>query len=59
MKTMLENLVKENKQTEACVKVQEEKIAKLTRKSKKWLAQPFTKSLEGEEEEKMSVQSEA
>ena len=59
MKAMLEWLVKESKEKEAHIKLQEEKIARLTRNLEKWLARSLTKSLESYEEKRASVQSEA
>jgi len=59
IKAMPERLVKESKENEARIKLQEEKIVRLTRNLKKQPARSFIKSLESEEEEKASVQSEA
>ena len=59
MKVMLEWLVKENEEREARSKWCEEKIARLTRKLEKQPARSLVKSLESEEEERASVQSEA
>jgi len=39
--------------------LQEQEIARLTRKLEKWLAWPLTKGLQSEEEERTSIQSEA
>ena len=59
MMTMMEQLIKESEEKEACIKLQEEKITRLTRKLKKRRARSLAKSLESEEEERVSVQSEA
>jgi len=53
MKAMLEIFVKESEEKEARIKLQEEKIARMTRKLEKRLAQLLTKSLISEEEEMM------
>ena len=54
MKTMLEKLTKESQKKEVYIKLQEEKIAKLTRKLEKQLA-----FFESEEEEHVSIHSKA
>ena len=59
MKAMLERLIKENEEREARIKLHEEKIAMLTRKLEKRLAQSLEKSSESEEEERASIQVEA
>ena len=56
MKAMLEWRVKESEEKEARIKLQEGKIARLTRKLKKQPARSLSKS---EEKERASVQSEA
>ena len=58
MKAMLELLVKESEEKEAHIKLQEEKIARLTRNLEKRPAQSLAKSLESEEEDRAFVQSE-
>jgi len=58
IKAMLERLVKEKEEKEARIKLHEEKIARLTRKLEK-PARSIVKSSEIEEEERVSVQSEA
>jgi len=58
IKAMLERLVKESEENEACIKSQEEKIARLSRKLEKRLARSLAKSSESEEEERASIQSE-
>ena len=58
MKAMLERLVKGSEEKEARINLQEEKIARLTRKLEKWPARSLTKSLENEEEERAFVQRE-
>ena len=58
MKAMLEQLVRRVKKRRG-IKLQEEKITRLTRKLEKRPAQSLTKSSESEEEERASVQSEA
>jgi len=57
MKAMLEWLVKENEENEACIKLHEEKIDRLTRKLEKRPAWSLEKSSESEEEGKTFVQS--
>ena len=59
MKAMIERLVNENEDKEACIKLHEEKIARLTRKLEKWLARSPEKSSKSEEERKTFIQSEA
>ena len=59
IKAMLERLVKENEKKEACIKLHEEKIDRLTRKLEKRPARSLIKSSESEEEERAFVQSEA
>jgi len=49
MKAMPEQLDKENEEEEACIKLHEEMIAKLTRKMKNRPARSLEKSLESEE----------
>jgi len=58
MKAMLERLVKESEEKEARIKLQEKKIATLTKKLEKRPTQSLAKSSESVEEERMSVQSE-
>jgi len=53
MKAMLRKLTKENEEKEVCIKLQEEKIARLTRKVEKQPTQSFIKSLENESVEKV------
>ena len=55
---MLEQLVKESEEKEARIKLQEKKIARLTKKLEKRLARSLPKRSESEEEERASVQSE-
>ena len=59
MKDMLEKLIKESEQKEACIKLQEETIAKLTEKFEKHPTLSLVKSSKSEQGEKMTVQSEA
>jgi len=59
MKAMLEQLIKESEENEARIKLQEEKITRLTRKVEKRPTQSLAKSSESEEEERASIQSEA
>ena len=59
MKDILEKLTKNNEEKEARIKLQEEKIAKLTRKLEKRPAQSFTKDSKSEDSEKMSIHIEA
>jgi len=54
IKAMLERLVKENEKKEACIKLHEEKIDRLTRKLEKRPARSLIKSSESEEEERAS-----
>ena len=49
MKAMMERLTKKSEEKEACIKLHEEKIAKLTKKLKKWLAGSVTKDSKSEE----------
>jgi len=58
MKAMLEQIVKESEEKEAHIKLQEEKIARLTKKLKNQPVWSLVKSSESEEEERASVQSE-
>jgi len=58
MKVTLQKLTKESKEKEGPIKVQKEKIAKLTKKLEKWSAQSSTKGLESEDLEKVFVYSE-
>ena len=58
MKAMLEKLVKENEEKDVHIKLQEEKIVRLSKKLEKRLTRSSTKSSESEDEEKASVQSE-
>jgi len=59
MKTMLERLVKESEEKEECIKLQEEKITRLTKRLDKRTARSLAKCLESEEEERAPIQSEA
>jgi len=59
MNAMLERLIKESEENEGRIKLQEEKITRLTRKLEKWPAQSLAKSLESEEEGRTSIQTEA
>ena len=59
VKAMLERLIKESEKKETHIKLQEEKIAKLTRKLEKRPARSLAKSSESEVEERASIQSEA
>ena len=54
MKAMLQKLSKKCEEKKACIKLQKEKIAKLTRKLKKMATPVFHKGSESEDEEKMS-----
>jgi len=56
---MLQKLTKESEEKEVCIKLQDEKIAKLTKKLKKQLAPCVIKDSESEEEVKTSFHSEA
>jgi len=58
MKATLEKLTEDNKEKKTHIKLQEEKIARLTTKLEKQLAQSFTKTSKIKEE-KVSIQSEA
>ena len=55
MKAMLERLIKESEEKEVCIKLLKEKIARLTRKLKKWLARSIAKSSKSEEEKRAYV----
>ena len=55
MRAMLELLIKESEEKEALIKLQEEKIAKLTRKLEKQPTRSLAKSSESEEEERSPV----
>jgi len=55
MKAMLEKLNKDSKEKEAHIKLQEEKIAKLTTKLETQLVRSITRDLKSEEEEKASI----
>jgi len=57
MKAMLERLVKESEEKEARIKLQEEKITRLTKKLEKWPARSLAKILESKQEERASVES--
>jgi len=59
MKAILEKLTRDNEEKEARIKLQEEKIAKLTRKLEEQPAQSSTKDSESEDSEKMSIHNEA
>jgi len=59
MNAMLERLAKENKEKVVCIKLHEEKIARLTRKLEKRPARSLVKSSESEEEERASIPREA
>jgi len=52
IKATLEELVKENEEKEACIKLQEEKISRFTRKLEKQLTRSLAKSSESNEEER-------
>jgi len=54
-----EKLTKESEEKDAWIKLQDEKIAKLTKKLEKWPARFVTKDSESEEEVKSSLHSEA
>jgi len=49
MKATLEKLVKENEEKEAHIRLQEEKIARLTRNLEKWSTRSLSKSSRSEE----------
>ena len=49
MKAILEKLTRENEEKEARIKLQEEKIAKLTQKLEKQLAQSSTRDSKSED----------
>jgi len=55
MKAMLERLIKESEENEERINLKEEKIARLTKKLEKRLAQSLAKGSKGEEEERTSV----
>jgi len=55
MKVILQKLTKKSEDKKANINLQEEKIAKLTKKLEKGSAQSFTKDSESEEEEKVSI----
>jgi len=55
----MEQLIKESEENEARIKLQEEKITRLTRKLEKRPTQSLAKSSESEAEERASIQSEA
>jgi len=59
MKSMLELIVKESEKKEAHIKLQEEKITRLTIKLEKRPTRSLAKSSETEVEERAFVQSEA
>ena len=59
MKAMLEWLIKESEEKEAGIKLQEEQIARLTKRLEKWPAQSLVKSSESEKKYRASIQSEA
>ena len=58
MKAMVEKLTKGSEDKKVHIKLQEEKIARLTRRREKWLTWSFAKSSDSEEVEKAFVQSE-
>ena len=58
MTTVLEKLIKESKEKEESIKLQDKKITRLTRKLEKQPARYFIKSLESEKEEKLSIETE-
>ena len=58
IKAMLERLLKESEEKKARIKLQKEKIARLTRKLEKRPARSLAKSSKSEEEERASVQIE-
>jgi len=55
MKVILEKFTRESTEKEACVKLQEEKIAKLTKKLEKRSTQSSAKDSESDDSEKVSV----
>jgi len=55
MKVILEKLTRDNAEKEVRIKLQEEKIAKLTGKLEKWPAQSSRKDSESEDSEKMYI----
>jgi len=59
MKAILEKLTRDNEEKEAHIKLQKEKIAKLTRKLGKRPAQSSTKDSESDDSEKMPIHIEA
>ena len=59
MKAILEKITRYNEEKEAHIKLQEEKIAKLTRKLEKRPTQSSTKDSEIEDSKKMSIHTEA
>jgi len=59
MKLILEKLTRESEEKEAHIKLQEEEIAKLTKKLEKWSAQSSTKDSESKDSWKMSACTEA
>ena len=59
IKAMLEKLVKESEEKEVRLKLQEEKIARLSRKLERRPARFLIKSSESEDKERISVESEA
>ena len=58
MKAILENLTRESAEKEACIKFQEEKIARLTKKLEKQSTQSLAKDSKSEDSEKVSVHTE-
>jgi len=59
IKAMLERLLKESEEKKARIKLQKEKIARLTRKLEKRPARALSKSSESKEEERAFIQREA
>jgi len=59
MKAILGKLTRENEEKEARIKLQVEKITKLTRELEKQPAQSSTKDSESEDSEKVSIHTEA
>jgi len=59
IKAILEGLIKESEEKESHIKLQEEMIARLTKKLENRPAQSLAKSSESEKEERASIQSEA
>jgi len=59
MKAILEKLTRDNEEKETRIKLQEEKIAKLTSKLEKRPAQSSTKDSESENSEKRSIHTKA